>query len=238
MEAHFVVLLRDGKIIERGTYEQLVAMKGEIAQLIKTANNDESQDDSQLSQSDSRSDADTMYGADDPDSPEEVEEAQEGMTELAPIKASGRGPPLRKTSDLTLRRASTASFRGPRGKMTDEEENKVRHFVAVPKVCMLSCVKHELTGEQGALKSKQSKEGSEQGKVKWDVYMEYAKTSNLSAVAVYLAMLLGAQAAQIGESLIVISLYERQRMERIYSVTTNMPCCIGKGSCISFMTVR
>jgi hypothetical protein len=123
------VLLRDGKIIERGTYEQLVAMKGEIAQLIKTANNDESQDDSQLSQSDSRSDADTMYGADDPDSPEEVEEAQEGMTELAPIKASGRGPPLRKTSDLTLRRASTASFRGPRGKMTDEEENKVRHPV-------------------------------------------------------------------------------------------------------------
>jgi hypothetical protein len=29
--------------------------------------------------------------------------------------------------------------------------------------------------------------------------MEYAKTSNLSAVAVYLTMLLGAQAAQIGE---------------------------------------
>lgn len=60
-------------------------------------------------------------------------------------------------------------------------------------------MKHELTSRQGALKSKQSKEGSEQGKVKWDVYMEYAKTSNLSAVAVYLTMLLGAQAAQIGE---------------------------------------
>jgi hypothetical protein len=29
--------------------------------------------------------------------------------------------------------------------------------------------------------------------------MEYAKTSNLSAVAVYLTMLLGAQAAQIGK---------------------------------------
>jgi hypothetical protein len=37
--------------------------------------------------------------------------------------------------------------------------------------------------------------------------MEYAKTSNLSAVAVYLAMLLGAQAAQIGEFPIVISPY-------------------------------
>ena len=57
----------------------------------------------------------------------------------------------------------------------------------------------ELTIWQGVLKSKQSKEASEQGKVKWDVYMEYAKTSNLSAVAVYLAMLLGAQAAQIGK---------------------------------------
>lgn len=56
-----------------------------------------------------------------------------------------------------------------------------------------------LTSRQGALKSKQSKEASEQGKVKWDVYMEYARTSNLSAVAVYLAMLLGAQAAQIGK---------------------------------------
>jgi ABC-type multidrug transport system fused ATPase/permease subunit len=176
MEAHYVVLLRDGKVIERGTYEQLLAMKGEIAQLIKTANNDDSQDDSQRSQSDGRSDADTMYGADDPDDPEEIEEAQEGMTELAPIKASGRGPPLRKTSDMTLRRASTASFRGPRGKVTDEEENK------------------------GAIKSKQSKEASEQGKVKWDVYMEYARTSNLPAVAVYLIMLLGAQAAQIGGS--------------------------------------
>lgn len=68
------------------------------------------------------------------------------------------------------------------------------------------------------MKSKQSKEGSEQGKVKWDVYMEYAKTSNLSAVAVYLAMLLGAQAAQIGEFPLVISLHERQRIERIRSV--------------------
>jgi len=96
MEAHYVVLLRDGKVIERGTYEQLLAMKGEIAQLIKTANNDDSQDDSQRSQSDGRSDADTMYGAEDPDDPEEIEEAQEGMTELAPIKASGRGPPLRR----------------------------------------------------------------------------------------------------------------------------------------------
>jgi hypothetical protein len=81
----------------------------------------------------------------------------------------------RKTSNLTLRRASTASFRGPRGKVIDEEENK------------------------GNLKSRQSKEFSEQGKVKWDVYKEYAKNSNLVAVTIYMITLIGAKTAEIGK---------------------------------------
>jgi hypothetical protein len=34
--------------------------------------------------------------------------------------------------------------------------------------------------------------------VKRDIYVEYAKASNLGAVAVYLVMMLGAQTAQIG----------------------------------------
>ena len=85
---------------------------------------------------------------------------------------------------------------------------------------LTSRIKHELINWQGALKSKQSKEGSEQGKVKWDVYMEYAKTSNLSAVAVYLTMLLGAQAAQIGKFPRAIPLHERQRIQWIISVAT------------------
>lgn len=82
----------------------------------------------------------------------------------------------RKNSNLTLRRASTASFRGPRGKVTDEEENK------------------------GNVKTRQSKEFSEQGKVKWDVYKEYAKNSNLVAVAIYIFTLLAAKTAEIGGS--------------------------------------
>lgn len=126
MEAHFIVLLREGKILERGTYEQLVAMKGEIAQLIKTANNEDSPDESAQQASPSSGDSETMYGTEDPDDPEERNEAQEGLTQLAPIKPAGRGPVNRKTSDMTLRRASTASFKGPRGKLSDEEENKVR----------------------------------------------------------------------------------------------------------------
>lgn len=84
----------------------------------------------------------------------------------------------RKNSNLTLRRASTASFRGPRGKVTDEEENK------------------------GNVKTRQSKEFSEQGKVKWDVYKEYAKNSNLVAVAIYIFTLLAAKTAEIGKSLL------------------------------------
>lgn len=81
----------------------------------------------------------------------------------------------RKNSNLTLRRASTASFRGPRGKVTDEEENK------------------------GNVKTRQNKEFSEQGKVKWDVYKEYAKNSNLIAVAIYMVTLVGAKTAEIGK---------------------------------------
>lgn len=36
--------------------------------------------------------------------------------------------------------------------------------------------------------------------MKRDIYLEYAKASNLPAVGVYLIMLLGAQTGQIGES--------------------------------------
>jgi ATP-binding cassette subfamily C (CFTR/MRP) protein 1 len=60
---------------------------------------------------------------------------------LAPIKPQGSGVKKRKGSTTTLRRASTASFKGPRGKLRDEEAHP---------------------------KTKQNKEFSEQGKVKWD----------------------------------------------------------------------
>lgn len=59
--------------------------------------------------------------------------------------------------------------------MNDEEENK------------------------GNVKTRQNKEFSEQGKVKWDVYKEYAKNSNLIAVAIYMVTLVGAKTAEIGK---------------------------------------
>lgn len=185
-EADFVTLIRDGKVLEDGTYGQLMAMKGEVANLIKTASKEEDEaddtssvsvEDSKDSTSSSSEDSKTVFGTgtgnelEDP--ADEKDEAQEGITQLAPIRVSGGIG--RRASSNTLRRASTASFKGPRGKVADEEG--------------------------GPMKSKQSKEFSEQGKVKWDVYLEYAKTSNLIAVAIYMVMLIAAQTAQIGGSL-------------------------------------
>ena len=184
-EADFIALIRDGKILEQGTYRQLIAMKGEVANLIKTVNNEDeeqetpspsvedSKDSSSLESEESRTVFGTGTGNSLEETTDEKDEAQEGITQLAPIRVSGGTG--RRASNNTLRRASAASFKGPRGKLTDEE------------------------GEP--MKSKQSKEFSEQGKVKWDVYLEYAKTSNLVAVGVYMVMLFCAQTAQIGGSL-------------------------------------
>jgi hypothetical protein len=89
------------------------------------------------------SESSTVIEVDRPDAEQqrvEAEEAQEHITQLQPIKPGGTGVKKRTGSMTTLRRASTASFRGPRGKLRDEEDPN---------------------------KNKQNKEFSEQGKVKW-----------------------------------------------------------------------
>lgn len=143
MEADFICLLRDGKLIERGTYNQLMAMKGEISNLIKTAGNQDQSPELETASSDSSTIIDTDNIEDDLQK-EEAEEAQESLTQLQPIRPGGgsSGVKKRKGSTGTLRRASSASFRGPRGKLRDEEESHA--------------------------KTKQTKEHSEQGKVKWN----------------------------------------------------------------------
>jgi ATP-binding cassette, subfamily C (CFTR/MRP), member 1 len=125
MEAHFITLLRDGRVVEKGTYEQVTAMKGEIANLIRTASSEEDNEGDKASDSPS-STSDTVYEAVTPEEdPDEQQEAGETVGYLEPINTN-RGTPLRKGSNLTLRRASTVSFHGPRGKLSDEEDNKVR----------------------------------------------------------------------------------------------------------------
>ncbi|KAM3082917.1 ATP-binding cassette glutathione S-conjugate transporter ycf1 [Clarireedia jacksonii] len=167
-EANFICLLRDSKIIERGTYDQAIARRGEIANLINTSENRDTS-----AESEATSDSSTILDYERPEEDEEkdeIEEAQEHLTQLQPIRPGRTGVKRRKGSSGTLRRASAASFRGPRGKLRDEEEPS---------------------------KARQGKEYSEQGKVKWSVYAEYAKTSNLVAVLIYLGVLVGSQSAQI-----------------------------------------
>lgn len=182
LEADYVTMLRDGKSIESGTYDQLLAMKGEVANLIKTANNDDADADDTSSpsveeskDSSSRSSDDTFtdLGPGNKDEEEEKDQVFDGNGPLVPIISAKDSS--RRYSTTTLRRASTASFKRPHGKLTDEEAS--------------------------TSKSRQSKEVTEQGKVKWDVYLEYAKTNNVAAVAIYLLALIGAQSVQVGGSL-------------------------------------
>jgi ATP-binding cassette, subfamily C (CFTR/MRP), member 1 len=203
VESDFICMLKDGEIVEKGTYRQLMAMKGLVSELVKsTGQNDSGPSSSDASPGGSDSETSTIFGAESSQEKEEMEEAQEGLGALQAIKpgpassSTKRSRAKRSSSLATLRRASTASFRGPRGKLQDEENPS---------------------------KTKQAKEHSEQGKVKWSgtlsrgvlecevrwigwasltrgiVYIEYAKTNNLVAVGIYLFMLIAAQTGNMGE---------------------------------------
>lgn len=180
MEADFIILLRDQKILERGSYAQLMAMKGEISNLVKefnfsSTNSDSDNPDIGSESDDSSSDSQSTIGRTQSEQEKlEAEEAQENLSSLQPIRPGGLVTKKRTGSHGTLRRASSASFKGPRSKLRDEEESRG--------------------------KSKQNKEHQEQGKVKWGVYLEYAKTSNLTAVVIYGIALIAAQCSSIGAS--------------------------------------
>lgn len=169
-EADFIGLLRDRTLVEKGTYEQLLAMKGDVANLMRTASTEDEDDADSNTENKSPLSLDSTNASDTADESDlsDFDEAQEGLSPLAPIKAHPNG--MRRSSMATLRRASTASWHSARKVGTDEENG---------------------------LKTKQIKEKSEQGKVKWAVYGEYAKESNLYAVAIYMVALLVAQTAQV-----------------------------------------
>ncbi|KIW71014.1 hypothetical protein PV04_03236 [Phialophora macrospora] len=181
-QADYMYLLRDGSFIEKGTYQQLMAMRGEVASLIKTYTAQEHESEGERSPSIEGMESDdstTVVGADGMQDELDAEEAEESRQEvggLVPIRPAPTGPSKagRKSSYATLRRASTTSFHGPMGRVNDEEN--------------------------GGLKTKQLKETAEQGKVKWSVYTSYAKESNLVAVGIYFIALLAAQTAQVGGS--------------------------------------
>lgn len=148
IESDYICMLRDGEIVEKGTHRQLMAMKGLVFDLIKTAGQNDSGQSSAIG-TPAGSDSETstvIEPAGGSQEKEDLEEAQEGLGALQSIRPGpGSSTPHsrkpRTGSMATLRPASAASFRGPRGNLQDEEN----------------------TGS----KTKQAKEHSEQGKVKW-----------------------------------------------------------------------
>ena len=176
-ECDEIYMLQDGRIIEHGSYEHLLTVKGgAMAEVIRTANEEgEAKDDDSSSSVATSEKHEQLIDDQDDLQDEEIEEVSEGLTHLAPIRPQPNGA-ARKSSMMTLRRASTVSFVGPTGKKVSDEER-----------------------EDSTVKTRQTEEASEQGKVKWSVYAEYAKQSNLAAVVVYLVTLVCAQTAQIGE---------------------------------------
>ena len=179
-QASFITLLKDGEVVEKGTYRELSAMQGLVADMLRTAGQESSS--ASPSSSGSASETTTIIEQESTQSKEEMEESQERVPEMAPIRtgASVMDKP-RSSSMATLRRASTASFRGPRGKLTDEEL-------------------------AGNTRTRQAKEFAEKGKVKWSVYAEYARENNLIAVAIYVFTLLASQTANMGELSLLLSL--------------------------------
>lgn len=97
MEADFICLIRDGKIIERGTYDQLIAMKGEISNLIKTASSQDQSTSNSPSPSDTSESSTMTERPEDDQEKDEAEEAQETLSQLQPIRAGGTGTKLRKS---------------------------------------------------------------------------------------------------------------------------------------------
>ncbi|RKF62208.1 Metal resistance protein YCF1 [Erysiphe neolycopersici] len=162
-EADYICLILNGRIIERGTYLQLMAMKGEISSLImKAGNQDQARESSEISSSISST---TTLGASAIKSSDP--ESSNQQSNLQSVDSRFR---RRKGSKSSLGNASIASIKAHRQKTHDEEAGG---------------------------KTKQLEESMERGKVKTDVYLEYAKTSNLPAVIVYGLMLIGAQTASV-----------------------------------------
>ena len=173
-DADQILFLDDGAIVERGSYADLMLADGNVANLVRSsARRSDAEDDGQEDRPDEIPSA-TVASPSTAEAQDTVT-ALEELPHLEPI-TSGRGP-LRRSSTTTLRRASSISFRGPRGRHLDDDEEA-----------------------KATSRTKQSRESGEQGKVKWSVYGEYARASDLRAVGVYLVMLIGNHTAQVGES--------------------------------------
>lgn len=117
MVADYIYLLRDCKIIERGSYRQIMAMRGEISSLVKTSY---SQSQTYVASDISSSISSITTAEENVGKCSDPDDTSDTKPKFQPLKTQSK---QRRDSKSTLGHASTASIRGPRGKNQDEEMN-------------------------------------------------------------------------------------------------------------------
>lgn len=166
-QANSIAMIRGGKIVETGSYDEVMSTKKDLYSLIvefgkraeDSTNGDTEGEESEI----------TLVNPMNDESAVASDEDNDILQGSGPITASL----LRRKSTATVRRASVASFR--KGKITANAMD-----------------------EEHARLTEQKKEHLEQGKVKWDVYKEYAEACTYIGIALHFLFVIGAQAAQIG----------------------------------------
>ncbi|RDI78769.1 hypothetical protein Vi05172_g11350 [Venturia inaequalis] len=175
-EANHILMLRGGHIVEEGSYWDVLAKNGEIASLIKTVKSSSEQAGS-LGESASFSLVKATSGLDSvSDSDDEF---------LSSFAEKTSFDEERDDFDQPLPLRSSVSKSSKKG--TGDEEMALLPMLDEPK--------------PKELVSRQTKEKSEKGKVKWSVYIAYARACNYHAVCVWLFTVAAVQALQVSGSI-------------------------------------
>jgi ATP-binding cassette, subfamily C (CFTR/MRP), member 1 len=173
-EANHITLVSEGHITEQGTYWDVMTKDGEIASLIKAIKSDTGNDGTNSpSSSNFTSPTKATSGM---DSAEETV-AESDDEEFLPAISEKQGlleKEDRRPSSSSFRRVSISSI--SKSKKADEE------MALVPLV------------------SRQTKEVSEKGKVKWNVYLAYAKACNPRATVIWFATIFTVQSLNVAGS--------------------------------------
>lgn len=175
-EANHILMLRGGHIVEEGSYWDVLAKNGEIASLIKTVKSSSEQAGSP-GESASSSLVKATSGFDSvSDSDDEF---------LSSFAEKTSFDEERDDFDQPVPLRSSVSKSGKKG--TGDEETALLPMLDEPK--------------PKELVSRQTKEKSEKGKVKWSVYIAYARACNYHAVCVWLFTVAAVQALQVSGSI-------------------------------------
>jgi ATP-binding cassette subfamily C (CFTR/MRP) protein 1 len=179
--ADHIAMIDNGEITEQGGFLELMAKDGEIAALIKFAHSTSAQDH-ESSSGPSVASTPVTKGApfEDSDTDESLPPPYEEKPAVLEDQEDGDSP---RVSMSSLRRASISSFSSKFKKQSDGMKSGDEEMALLP-----------------AKKSRQNKETGQKGKVKWNVYLEYARACNLPAIIVWLCCVLAVQSLQVSSS--------------------------------------